>query len=435
MPDCRYEELTVTVKIENELFSTTGKNLTYKGWTELMSWKQIDNREIPSLKVGDLVDIGSIKVLEKQTSPPDYLTESELIGLMEKNGIGTDASIPVHINNICERNYVKLERDRRLVPTTLGVVLVHGYQRIDPDLCLPKMRSQVEEQLNLIAFGKANYRQVLQHTLKIFEQKFHFFVQNITFMDSLFEDSFSSLSSMGKPMSRCGKCRRYMKLVQCKPQRLYCEFCKDTYNLPQNGTIKLYRELKCPLDDFELLVNSINKNRIQPFCPYCYNNPPFSEMKKGSSCFECSHPTCTHSFVANGLSQCFECSNGLLLLDSTTPPKYRIICNSCSVILILPDTIHKLEASEETCESCEAPLLDVTYHKDKSPLENGETNITACLFCDKNLKQSIDNYLKTSMNRQSFDPSRRGGRGGGHRGRGRRGGGASKRRRPNNKEW
>ena len=90
---------------------------------------------------------------EKLTSPPDYLSESELITLMEKNGIGTDASISVHINNICERNYVKLERDRRLVPTTLGVVLVHGYQKIDIDLCLPKMRSQVEAQLNLIALG------------------------------------------------------------------------------------------------------------------------------------------------------------------------------------------------------------------------------------------------------------------------------------------
>ncbi len=383
--------------------------------------------------------------MENQTKSPDYLTESELIVLMEKNGIGTDASIPVHINNICERNYVKLERDRRLVPTNLGIVLVHGYQRIDPELCLPKMRSQVEEQLNLIAQGKANFKDVLKHTLKIFELKFHFFVKNILLMDSLFEDSFSTLSSMGKPMSRCGKCRRYMKLVSSKPQRIYCEFCKDTYNLPKQGGIKLYRELKCPLDDFELLVNTYGKNKSVSFCPYCFNNPPFKEMKSGATCNDCSHPTCQHSFLSTGLSSCFECESGLLVLDSTTPPKYRVMCNKCNVLLLLPETIYKLEISDDSCEKCETPLLDVDYHKEKTPLENGETGASACLFCDKHLKVSIENYLKEMNRKSDFSNFRnrrgggsRGGGGGGGgrgRGRGRRGGRGGRRPVTNTRDW
>ena len=96
----------------------------------------------------------SLDVKEKMTTAPGFLTESELIGMMEKHGIGTDASIPTHIENIQKRNYVRLESGRRLVPNKLGLVLVQGYHQIDSSLVLPRIRADIEGQCNLIAQGE-----------------------------------------------------------------------------------------------------------------------------------------------------------------------------------------------------------------------------------------------------------------------------------------
>lgn len=60
---------------------------------------------------------------------------------MEKHGIGTDASIPTHIENVCTRNYVSIQAGRKVVPTELGITLIRGYQLIDPELCRPQVRA------------------------------------------------------------------------------------------------------------------------------------------------------------------------------------------------------------------------------------------------------------------------------------------------------
>lgn len=134
---------------------------------------------IPEFKQGETLEIQTIQLSEGKTSAPDYLTESELIGLMEQNGIGTDASIPTHINNICQRNYVQVTSGRKLIPTNLGIVLIHGYQKIDPELSLPTMRSDVEQQLNLIASGKAAHGDVLLYFLNMFAKKFAYFTKQV----------------------------------------------------------------------------------------------------------------------------------------------------------------------------------------------------------------------------------------------------------------
>jgi DNA topoisomerase-3 len=120
----------------------------------------INNQELPELLKDYSYQIANCHIREGKTSSPGYLTESELIGMMEKNGIGTDASIPTHINNVLTRNYVTLGPGRTLVPTDLGIVLVHGYFRIDPDLVLPDVRAAIESFCNLIAKGIAKKDEV-----------------------------------------------------------------------------------------------------------------------------------------------------------------------------------------------------------------------------------------------------------------------------------
>lgn len=422
--NCKYEQTTVTVMIGEEEFSFSGKKVTDPGFTDVMTWQAIPAEEnMPQVKEGDKLEITEAKISDRQTSPPGYLTESDLITLMEKHGVGTDASIPVHINNICTRNYVKIETGRRLVPTNLGIVLVHGYLKIDPDLVKPTMRSAVEKQLDLIAQGKADFQQVLHHTLEVFKRKFLYFVKNVEGMDQLFEVSFSSLADSGRPFSRCGKCRRYMKLVDAKPKRLFCPSCDETYNVPQqNGTLKLHQELKCPLDDFELLYFTAGaKGKSFVFCPYCYSNPPFAEMGKGSACAACSHPTCSFGVNRLGVSSCVECEQGVLVLDPGSIPKWKLVCNRCDVIVrIFEDAAKIYVNTTEACAECESQLLKVEYKEGKTKLPGEKIVAEGCIYCNPDLNALVEKSHAVLLKaRRGGGAAGRGGRG---RGRGRGGG-------------
>ncbi len=64
---------------------------------------------------------------------------------MEKNKIGTDASMPVHIENICQRGYVKVDENRKLIPTKLGKALIEALGEVDPGIIHPDNRAKIED--------------------------------------------------------------------------------------------------------------------------------------------------------------------------------------------------------------------------------------------------------------------------------------------------
>lgn len=56
------------------------------------------------------------------------MTEVDLITQMDKNGIGTDATIHEHIKTIQDRNYAVQTKSRHLKPTVIGLSLVEAYE-------------------------------------------------------------------------------------------------------------------------------------------------------------------------------------------------------------------------------------------------------------------------------------------------------------------
>lgn len=69
--------------------------------------------------------------------------------------------------------------------------------------------------------------------------------------------------------------------IASKPPRLYCPTCADTYPLPPNISPKIYHELTCPLDGFEIVLLS-HRDKTVPACPACYVAPPFDPSDIGA---------------------------------------------------------------------------------------------------------------------------------------------------------
>jgi DNA topoisomerase-3 len=134
--DAVYEIVTARIKFGDRMFNYKTKRLVSQGFLKYKPKKNGEEAQgSVRLVQGEVVELESVQISEAYTAPPGKITESELLGLMEKYHIGTDASMATHINNIIRRSYVAVEeKSRTLVPTGLGKMLIDFYMKVDGDL-------------------------------------------------------------------------------------------------------------------------------------------------------------------------------------------------------------------------------------------------------------------------------------------------------------
>lgn len=177
--DARGLQTKAELQWGTEKFTASGIQVTQRNFLDVYTytdWKS--TVELPEFREGETATIRSCKMKEGKTSPPNYMTETELIALMDANGIGTDATIAEHIDKIIQRNYIarrKSGKSEIFVPTSLGIALIEAFDAILIDrisLSKPFLRRALEGFLQKIARGETTRQDVIAQLLPLYKEAF-----------------------------------------------------------------------------------------------------------------------------------------------------------------------------------------------------------------------------------------------------------------------
>lgn len=148
-PEWEYDETSVEIDNNGEIFTTQGITTISDGWKSVWPTKNKD-KDLPEYENG-IIDVTN-SIVEGEKQPPKHYTEASLLAMMKKNGIGTPATWDNTLSTMLGNNpgYLKLAKNKKdVVLSDKGLLF---YQKVG-SLVDAKTTKQWEEQLNDIAAG------------------------------------------------------------------------------------------------------------------------------------------------------------------------------------------------------------------------------------------------------------------------------------------
>ena len=266
-----------------------GIRVLERNYLEVYTYQQWSTNELPHFSVGERIVPFSLKMSNGKTCGPSLLTESDLISIMDANGIGTDATIHEHINKILEREYIFKKSNGGLEPSNLGIALVEGYDGIGFEISLTKpfLRAKMEAEMILISQGQRSKQQVVQSNLAMYRDVFFKIVATFGTLDSaILKYCNEEVSIIPTPSTARSSAKSEViqddssPLCQCQEGSVLKTVSKDG---PNQGR-KFYtcaQEVRCQF--FQWLEENNNSNAGRPMESFRPANSYFSPPASASS--------------------------------------------------------------------------------------------------------------------------------------------------------
>jgi DNA topoisomerase-1 len=306
-----YDTLSIDVnaagKMHQYLFRASGSTLRFAGFLVVYEEAQDEDQrpeDNENIKIPAGLEEGQHQVLlrllpeQHFTQPPPRFTEASLVQMLEENGIGRPSTYAPILSTIQQRGYV-IREAKRLSPTETGILVNDLIVEHFPEIVDLHFTAGMEEDLDKIASGTGEWRNVLRNFYQEFEPQ-------VKKAQAEMPVQKTELEKVGRACPNCGhdlviRWGRYGKFISCS-------------NFPECRYTEAFLEkigVTCPKDGGDIVQRKTRKGRIFFGCAN-YPTCDFTSWKRpvATPC-----PNCGGLLVITNKReyQCTVCENSFLI--------------------------------------------------------------------------------------------------------------------------
>lgn len=170
MADARVTQISAQISAGDAIFRAAGKRVEFPGFFRAYVEGSDDpdaaledqDEPLPPLRKGEPLSVRDLEAISHETQPPARFTEASLVKTLESEGIGRPSTYAAIIGTIIDRGYVD-RQGNQLVPTFTAFAVTGLLEKHFPSLVDTRFTARMEEELDEIAEGSAEWLPYLEH--------------------------------------------------------------------------------------------------------------------------------------------------------------------------------------------------------------------------------------------------------------------------------